>query len=319
MAQMKTDERLTIDLDANGKPQKLYFTTNNKERKLYSWWRSPDGYNKSNLITDSPAYIIIFLKANNGLTARFRFRITHSADVLRLERLNNKRQVIDTAREFRYPQLLTYETKENNDALYKPNVQMRGRPNKVQLSNGVIANIPFANIPKIRTPENDSYRVRAEITYLDENKKLLFSWIRGRWTDTKFLSELEHGKTHEIESIVFPNDGSIRWLEVLIKRPEDEFCYGFNNTSTRESPKSWLYPDFKITKKRFFIQVELIGNFVNDNIWMFEVETKGKGDTFRIWREGEKWQPETSSQATKKPRQKRQKKKPSPNRTSTKP
>jgi hypothetical protein len=101
-----TDALLSVDLEANGKPRRLHFTTNNKERKLYSWWRSPDGYNKSKLITDSPAYIIIFLKASNGETARFRFRITHSSDVLRFERLNNKKQVIESAREFRYTDLL---------------------------------------------------------------------------------------------------------------------------------------------------------------------------------------------------------------------
>lgn len=101
-----TDALLSVDLEANGKPRRLHFTTNNKERKLYSWWRSPDGYNKSKLITDSPVYIIIFLEASNGETARFRFRITHSSDVLRLERLNNKRQVIESVREFRYTELL---------------------------------------------------------------------------------------------------------------------------------------------------------------------------------------------------------------------
>jgi hypothetical protein len=104
-----TDALLSVDLDANGKPRRLHFTTNNKERKLYSWWRSPDGYNKSKLITDSPAYLMIFLRANNGETARFRFRITHSSDVLKLERLNNKRQVIESAKEFRYTELLDNE------------------------------------------------------------------------------------------------------------------------------------------------------------------------------------------------------------------
>ena len=104
-----TDALLSVDLEANGKPRRLHFTTNNKERKLYSWWRSPDGYNKSKLITDSPLYIKVFLKANNGETALFRFRITHSSDGLRLERLNNKRQTIQSAREFRYIDLLDKE------------------------------------------------------------------------------------------------------------------------------------------------------------------------------------------------------------------
>lgn len=200
----------------------------------------------------------------------------------------------------------------------KPNIQIDGElnPHDQIITKGIarihIVNIPFANNPKLKTSKNNAYGVLAKITYLDENKEPLFKWIRGRWTDTKFTNELPHGESDKNAAVDFPNNGLVRWLEILVKYPEDEYCYGFNNTSCIEND-FWLYPDFQIMKKKFFIRVELLGNYLN-NIWEFEVLTKGKGDTFQI-RYGNKWYQAKSSQATK-TLKKTTKKKSSPKKTS---
>jgi len=133
----KISDLQTVDLDANGKPRRLYFTTglyfpsdNNQSKKLYSWWRSLDGYNHSKIIIDSPTYVIVDLKDNRTSTARFRFKIEHSSNGLTMERINNKKQVIGS-KKFDYAEFLKYEKKEDSNVkLKKPKNTKANRTKK---------------------------------------------------------------------------------------------------------------------------------------------------------------------------------------------
>jgi hypothetical protein len=163
------------------------------------------------------------------------------------------------------------------------------------IGTSYLGQVVFSNNPKNRNDKNNADSVLAEITYLDENKNRLFPQIQGQWSIEGHININSSEKP--VESIDFPNNGAKRKLALLIKYPEDEYCYGYNNDSY-----SHLYfqnPRFEIRCKRFFISVQLKGAFLSANrAWEFEVETKGKGDTFSIGRNG-KWAKREKSSAKK--------------------
>ena len=159
-----------------------------------------------------------------------------------------------------------------------------------------MANIPFSNKPKYPTDKNNVDNVRAEITYLDENKKPLFPAIQGRWGSTYQPSEINLAESNKIESINFPNNGAVRWLNLLMKYPEDKYCYGYNNDSYHYP--LFINPYYIIKKYRFFIKVSLLGAFIYKKEWVFEVITKGLNDTFKI-KYGEIWYETKNSKASK--------------------
>ena len=178
-----------------------------------------------------------------------------------------------------------------------------------------MASAPFANNPKFPNQHNDVAKARAEITYLDENRKPLFKPITGRWGGLQ-PSEIAGSDKRILESTDFPNTGSVRWLDLLLKYPEDEYCYAYNNDSYAYARQFFQHPEHQISRKRFFVQVRLKGAHIPDDIWELEVITKGKGDTFQIRKVGEEWQPKVKSQATKNLPQTTAKKKTSRKRTS---
>jgi len=178
-----------------------------------------------------------------------------------------------------------------------------------------MASAPFANNPKFPNQHNDVAKARAEITYLDENRKLLFKPITGRWGGLQ-PSEIAGSDKRILESTDFPNTGSVRWLDLLLKYPEDEYCYAYNNDSYAYARQFFQHPEHQISSKRFFVQVRLKGVHIPDDVWELEVITKGKGDTFQIRKVGEEWQSKVKSQATKNLPQTTAKKKTSRKRTS---
>jgi hypothetical protein len=178
-----------------------------------------------------------------------------------------------------------------------------------------MASAPFANNPKFPNQHNDVAKARAEITYLDENGKPLFKPITGRWGGLQ-PSEIAGSDKRILESTDFPNTGSVRWLDLLLKYPEDEYCYAYNNDSYTYARQFFQHPEHQISSKRFFVQVRLKGAHIPDDVWELEVITEGKGDTFQIRKVGEEWQPKVKSQATKNLPQATAKKKTSRKRTS---
>lgn len=165
----------------------------------------------------------------------------------------------------------------------------------IAISN--MAAIAFANKPKHRTDRNHANGVRAEITYLDKNRNILIGPIDGRWGQTDQPSEIKRSETPRIESVNFPNNGAKRTLDFLMKYPEDDYCYAFNNKSYNYG---YLFqnPSYEIKNKNFIVQIRLLGSYIPDKSWELEVVTKGKNDTYKI-RYGEKWQKTENSQATK--------------------
>jgi hypothetical protein len=207
-------------------------------------------------------------------------------------------------------------TTELNDKI--PNIDLCGEPSPHDVNMGNfrdlnghkefflqsishMANVPFSNKPEHPTSSNSVERVRAEITYLGADRKPVFPPIEGRWGGTYQPSEISSGQARIIESVDFPNTGAIRCLDLLMKYPEDEFCYGYNNASYN-APSLFLLPNYQIPTKRFFIQVRLFGAYIPKKVWEFEVTTQGKGDTFAI-RHGATWQRTDNSKATKTPRE----------------
>jgi hypothetical protein len=160
-----------------------------------------------------------------------------------------------------------------------------------------MAAVVFANKPKHGTNKNHAKGVRAEITYLDKNHNILIGPIEGRWGQTDQPSEIKRSETLKIESVNFPNNGAKRTLDFLIKYPEDDYCYAFNNESYNYG---YLVqnPSYEIKNKNFIVQIRILGSYIPNKIWEFEVITKGKDDTYKI-RYGEKWQKTEQSRATK--------------------
>jgi hypothetical protein len=160
-----------------------------------------------------------------------------------------------------------------------------------------MAAVPFANNPRHRTDQNHANSVRAEITYLSPNKRILVGPIQGRWGETDQPTEIRRGDRSKIDSVNLLNNGASRSLDLLIKYPEDPFCYAYNNDSYAH-PNTFLNPAFLIRAKRFFVQIRLKGPFISDRTWELEVVTKGRGDTYKI-RYGGRWRRTENSGATK--------------------
>lgn len=180
--------------------------------------------------------------------------------------------------------------------------------------------ISFSNRPKTRTNQNHAQKLRAEITFLDENNKPLFDTIQGRWSQMEHAPKVSKSQIEEIESITLPNNGGARSVDLLIKYPEDEFCFAYNNTAYNY--QFFTNPNLQIKKKRFFVRLVLMAEYMINKTWEFEVITNGIGDTFKIRKKGStKWLKTENSQATKTLEsqvKKVQKKKSSPKKTSSK-
>jgi hypothetical protein len=156
----------------------------------------------------------------------------------------------------------------------------------------------FSNNPKPITDQNSAKGVRAEITYLDKSRKILLGPIQGRWGQTSQPSEIKKYEGPLIESVDFPNNGAMRSLDFLIKYPEDDYCYAFNNDSY-DFPYLFQNPLYIIKQKAFIVNIRLKGPFISENPFEFEVITKGKNDTYMIRKRDGEWQKLLNSQATK--------------------
>jgi hypothetical protein len=184
---------------------------------------------------------------------------------------------------------------------------------EIAVSN--MAAVLFSNNPQPRTDKNHATSIRAEITYLNDNRKVLFGPIQGRWGQTFQPSEIKRSQGPLIESVDFPNNGAVRSLDFLIKYPEDDYCYAFNNDSY-DFGYLFQNPAYVIKSRKFIIQIRLKGPFISDEPFEFDVITKGKNDTYKIRKRDGEWQKMTDSRATKTlPKQK----KPSRRKTSSKP
>jgi len=159
-----------------------------------------------------------------------------------------------------------------------------------------LASALFVNKPRFPNQNNNAKNIRAEIDFLDENRTAVLVSIQGRWQG-KEPSEINSGDKTILESTNFPNNGAPRWLDLIMKYPEDEYCYAYSNDSYGQD--YFQHPNHLIEAKRFFIHVRLLGEYMPGNLFEFEVETKGIGDTFQIRRNGEEWKRDRNSQAKK--------------------
>lgn len=158
-----------------------------------------------------------------------------------------------------------------------------------------MACVIFANNPKHRTENNNAKSVLAEIAFLDFQRNVLLDHIQARWSETFQPSEISRGQWSTIESVELPNNGAKRSMVVLIKYPEDDYCYAFSNASYNFP--LFENPDYVIKANHFIVQVRLKASYISDKLWEFEVETDGKGDTYKI-RHGTEWQKTENSKAT---------------------
>ena len=192
-----------------------------------------------------------------------------------------------------------------------PNIQIAGKLTLYNVnighrdSNGMyvlshitnVASVPFSNNPISHNRNNNAKNIRAEIEYLDENKTAVLASVQGRWEGIE-PGEINSADKSILESTNFPNNNARRVLNLIMKYPEDEYCYAYTNESYGHG--YFLNPNQIIEAQRFFIQVRLRGEYIPDNLFEFEVTTKGKGDIFQI-RQGETWIKIENSRATKTP------------------
>ncbi len=165
-----------------------------------------------------------------------------------------------------------------------PSEDGSGKPAQF-LSISNMAHIQFANNPKPITDSNSAKDVRAEITFYDIHRNVLLGPIEGRWGETEHPTRMEKGEQKQIESIDFPNNGAKRHINLIIKYPEDEFCYAYNN-------ESYLYKDFQktdfiIKSTKFIASIVLKGAYIPSTPWEFVIETRGFKDSFRISYKGQ--------------------------------
>jgi len=195
---------------------------------------------------------------------------------------------------------------------FTPNIQVSGRVfiNNVNIGhheNGKyvlshitnVASVPFSNNPTLSNRNNYARNVRAEIDYLSQDKTTVLTSVQGRWQGLQ-PNEVTNSDWTILESTNFPNNGAKRALDLIMKYPEDEYCYAYTNESY--GLPYFLNPNQIIESKKFFIQVKLKGEYLPDKVHEFEVETEGIGDSFKIRKDGEEWQKIPHSLATKTPK-----------------
>lgn len=104
--------------------------------------------------------------------------------------------------------------------------------------------------------------VRARVSYYSPDNVWRLDKVKGRWRNSDSPVDLSPFRTHpESEAIDIPPDGEPRELDLVMKFPEDAYCYAYNNENLNHE---WSrMPEHRITELEFIAEVTVRGsNFV---------------------------------------------------------
>ena len=146
----------------------------------------------------------------------------------------------------------------------------------------VFSRLGFRNLPIDISDASLADRVVAEMQFFQEDgtTPLFEHPIIGNWADAPSPSDTGSFVHHYIPVDIEPN-GLPRWLNVLLKYDNEEFCYVHNNEGLGEW--GWKYEPYRIGKGSFRLQVSLKGNRMSKpRIFRFGFLNSGIGKPITI-------------------------------------
>ena len=109
--------------------------------------------------------------------------------------------------------------------LHEPKVSTRPLAYKGKSYDVYTVSIPISNNPSERTVKARALNTIASLEFLDSEGTLLFK-IQGQW------NEKPQNALPEARRMDFPATGEEHLLDILLKYPEDDYCYPLNHESS---------------------------------------------------------------------------------------
>ena len=138
------------------------------------------------------------------------------------------------------------------------------------------AHVIFVNEPANAVPNAVAKDVIATISYCDDTGKEIAS-VNGRWGDSPQPTD-PFNPMIDLVPAEF-KIGLPRELNIALKYPEDDSCYGFHNGSYFQP--EWRDPSLKLLGEEYEVKVLLRGPWV-DETYTFFLRNLGKGKSLEI-------------------------------------
>ena len=144
---------------------------------------------------------------------------------------------------------------------------VRQTPIHMQQGNQVIrvgtpyfAHAFFANSPDDTTEESTARSVGARVTFWDKKRRdRLFPAMVARWSDTPEVSQVGGIRRNVHHQVDIEPNGIPRPIDIILKYPDEDVCYGYNNESARDYLPHWRDPQKMVPKGVYLVQVQLQG------------------------------------------------------------
>ena len=156
---------------------------------------------------------------------------------------------------------------------YRP---MMDRENRQVIAQLFFAHAMFINDPVHAVPNAIAKDIVTMITYYTKTGKEVASVI-GRWGDSPQPTD-PFDPTINLPPIEL-KIGQQRELNLAMKYPEDDSCYGFHNGSYFQP--EWRDPSLRLSEEEYEVKVSLRGPWV-DEIYVFLLKNLGKGKGLEI-------------------------------------
>ena len=188
----------------------------------------------------------------------------------------------------------------------QPNIRLSGdeiehilvgmRPARKEERAAQFVRAVFANNPKNPTDQNWGRNVRAviRIRNTEDVVGLLPTIdprdIEGRWSQSAQPPTVNDGEQVELENMDFPSNGSVRYLDLLMKYREDNYAFAYNNSSYIFGENYFRRPDYELRATRIEIEVELRGDWLRSRKFYFDVVVERNGDIKQTKRRPTRWE-----------------------------
>lgn len=140
------------------------------------------------------------------------------------------------------------------------------------------ARVQFANNSLSQTQMVEASKVVGHISIYEQTGQHLYDMI-GRWAETKEVAT--GGRPIEIDSLDIPANGRPYPMDIVMKYPEDEEFYGYNNDNPRLAPIDWRDSQKQLPAGTYSVRVRLRGNNVDKEFW-FDLINKGRGENVEL-------------------------------------
>lgn len=124
--------------------------------------------------------------------------------------------------------------------------------------NTYFAHVPISNNPPIRSERAAATQVIARIAFFRPNTERSLVDVIGRWSETEQpATRSPYASIADLRRMDFPPNGEPHDLDIALKHPQDDCCYGFDDESCRLP--GWRKDAFKLDGELFDVCVTLQG------------------------------------------------------------